>query len=147
MQEKAVLIANIEREVTEYLDKTPDKGKAVIYYLTEVDEVGNESEPTREVRAIPTDIFPPGAPIDLRIVTIGRKIKILWQPPLDDDIVGYNVWVRRKGSKWIRLNKRPIVKLEYLVSHPLLDGIYGVSCIDSSGNEGEKATIIYRGIE
>lgn len=141
------LVATLERNVTKYTDKTSLKGKPVIYFLTEVDEQGNESEPTREVEVVPTDIFPPGAPVNLHIQPFGRKIKLAWQKPLDDDVVGCNVWVKRGASRWVKLNKKLIVGLEYTVSRPVMDGLYGVSCVDSSGNEGKKAIVIYSGLE
>ena len=140
----AVIIAEIEKSKTTYIDKDIIKGKTYRYFITEVDKSGNESKKSAVLEITPTDIYPPSPPVNLSFSTLGRRASLKWLAPKDDDVAGYNIWYSRNGKKWKRLNKELYKKTE--ISIKIVEGAYyGVSAIDTSGNESKKSIIKYSG--
>lgn len=144
-------VKELDKKITSWSDKDVIRGREYNYRITEVDKSGNESKPSKIVTIVPTDIIPPKSPTNLRAEITAWGVSIEWDPSPSKDVAGYHVYrAKYRGSRWERLTGKPIEpssketeekKLKFLDMWHRGGEIYGVSAIDTSGNESTKATI------
>ncbi len=136
------LVAELERSQTDWIDSEVLAGSAYRYYITEVDASGNESEPSREVEVIPTDIVSPDPPLALEIRAERRGFQLSWQPSPSADTTGYLIYrAAYAGAPWRKLTAGPVPAAPYADRGGGAGNIYGIAAVDSSGNQGTMATI------
>ena len=130
-------------ETTSWTDDSAERGARATYRLTAVDTSGNESGPGREVDVIPTDIFAPSPPPEVRVQERRRGIALEWDPPPEPDVVAYRIY----RSDYPRATPRKAIatvteETEYVDRDGEVGLTYGVSSVDSSGNESAKQEVI-----
>ena len=136
------LVAELERSETEWVDSEVLAGSSYRYYVTEVDASGNESEPSREVEVIPSDIVAPNPPIALEIQAQRRGFRLSWQPSPSGDTTGYLIYrAAYTGAPWRQLTRSPVETAPFIDRQGQAGNLYGIAAVDSSGNEGTMATI------
>jgi hypothetical protein len=136
------LVAEVERSRTEWIDSDVRAGVAYSYHVTEVDESGNESEPSLEARVVPSDIVAPDPPEFLEVVTERRGLRLTWRVSPSPDATGYLIYrAAYPGAPWQRLTRSPVVELAFVDRQGGPGNLYGVTAVDSSGNESNQATI------
>ena len=137
-----VKIKELDKKVTEWVDETVSKGTEYRYFVTEVDTSGNESKPSREVKVIPTDIVPPKPPAGLKAKVEKWGIRLTWEASPDKDVKGYLIYrIPPKGERWKQITKKPLKELEFFDRWAKPGSRYGVTAIDTSGNESRKVTV------
>jgi fibronectin type 3 domain-containing protein len=135
------LVAELERSETEWIDSEVLAGSSYRYYVTEVDASGNESEPSREVEVIPSDIVTPDPPLGLEIQAERRGFRLSWQPSPSGDTTGYLIYrASYAGAPWRQLTRSPVETAPFIDRQGQAGNLYGVAAVDSSGNEGSMAT-------
>lgn len=81
---------------TTFADKGLDYDTTYYYYITAVDNSGNESSPSTVVKAKPSNLFPPTQPMGLRVEAHndpdGKYINLSWQENPDADIKLYKIF-------------------------------------------------------
>ena len=136
------LVAELERNRRDWIDAEVLAGSAYRYYITEVDASGNESEPSREVEVIPTDIVSPDPPLSLEIRTERKGFQLSWHPSPSPDTTGYLIYrAAYAGAPWRKLTSSPVQAAPFTDRRGQAGNRYGVAAVDSSGNEGSMATI------
>ena len=136
------IVAELERSRTDWIDSEVLAGRAYRYYITEVDASGNESEPSRELEIIPSDIVPPEPPLSLEIRAERRGFLLGWRPSPSEDVAGYLVYrTAYPGAPRRKLTRSPIEETSFADRQGRAGNLYGVAAVDSSGNEGPMATI------
>ena len=136
------IVAELERSRTDWIDSEVLAGRAYRYYITEVDASGNESEPSRELEIIPSDIVPPEPPLSLEIRAERRGFLLSWRPSPSEDVAGYLVYrTAYPGAPRRKLTRSPIEETSFADRQGRAGNLYGVAAVDSSGNEGPMATI------
>jgi fibronectin type 3 domain-containing protein len=136
------VVAELERNRTEWIDTEVRAGKAYRYYITELDSSGNESEPSREVEVIPGDIVAPDPPLSLEIRAERRGFRLTWQPSPSEDAAGYLIYRSAyAGAPWRKLTRSPIKETSFVDRQGQAGNLYGIAAVDSSGNEGSMAVI------
>ncbi len=144
-KKKAALLVELERDAATWLDRSVTRGRPYLYRITLVDAAGNESEPSPEMRVVPTDVKPPPEPLELAAEVERGGVRLRWQPPLADDVAGYTVYRSLyKGSRWERLTRDPIEKAEYFDRDGRAGVRYAVAAHDTSGNDGVRAEAVAR---
>ncbi len=150
---KFKLIKELKKKVTNWTDKSVTRGKEYSYRITEVDLSGNESKPSRTVSVVPTDIIPPKPPVNLKAEVTTWGVSIKWSSSPSDDVAGYYVYrAKYPGARWKKLTANLIKpasgeestggkELKFFDMWHAAGEVYGVSAVDTSGNESTKATI------
>lgn len=142
------LVAELERSRTNWIDPEVQTGHSYRYHITELDDSGNESEPSREVEVIPTDIVAPEPPLFLEMQAERKGFRLSWQLSPSDDVAGYLIYrAAYPGAPWRKLTRNPVEKASFADSQGGAGNLYGVSAVDRSGNESTMATIIARAEE
>ena len=118
------------------------------------DYAGNWSEAS--VMEYHRDITPPGMPniimpeIDGKGFLKSNTFNLSWEPPVDDDVVGYSYNLQYMGTTWASLGKtinppqkKILTSNRKAFYNNMENGIwaFSVSAIDSVGNVGEHSTI------
>ena len=133
------LVAEVEKKTTAWIDRTVTRGKAYTYRVAEIDAAKNESPPSKEVRIVPTDTTPPLAPGEVTARAAAKGVLVEWKPSGSEDIAGYVVYrATRKTGPWERLTPKPTADLRFADGKGKAGYWYGVSAVDTSGNEGSK---------
>ena len=137
-----IKITELKKNVVQWEDKSVDRGKEYRYKVTEIDTSGNESKPSRIVKVIPTDIVPPKPPVNITWETAGRGVSLKWEASASEDVSGYIVYRSPYiGAGWKKLVRKPIKVLSFTDRWTKPGNVYGISAVDTSGNEGVKATV------
>ena len=137
-----VKITELKKNVVQWQDRSADRGKEYSYRVTEIDASGNESKPSHTVKVVPTDIMSPQPPVNIKWEISGRGILLKWEKSPSDDVKGYVVYrAPYLGGGWKRLTKKLIDNLSFNDRWTKPGNVYGVSAVDTSGNEGVKATL------
>ena len=125
-----------------WIDEDVQNGTKYEYWITETDQSGNESGPSQTVEIIAVDVIPPEPPAGLTAAAEKRKVLISWNASSSPDALSYNIYSSPyEGAKWTKLNRKPQEELSYTDRKGGEGFLYGVSAVDSSGNEGEKAVV------
>jgi fibronectin type 3 domain-containing protein len=134
------LLLRLEGMPPEYTDYTVEPGQTYRYRIVAVDAIGLSGDP-REVAIQFRDRVSPGRPQGLVASADQGGVALSWTMSLDPDAKGYRVyrWIADQPDS-VRLNDTLIP-----FTHPTfrdttarlgLNYYYGVSCVDSTGNEG-----------
>ena len=84
----------------------------------------------------------PQPPVNIKWEISGRGILLKWEKSPSDDVKGYVVYrAPYLGGGWKRLTKKLIDNLSFNDRWIKPGNVYGVSAVDTSGNEGVKATL------
>ena len=127
---------------TSYEDTQVQRGSAYTYYVVEVDEVGNSSEESAHRRVVPVDNTDPGPPQELSVRRTGRRIRLSWNPPEDTDVIGYHIYrAAYPDAKTHLISSGLVEATEILVDFSTASAVYTVRAFDSSGNEGQGASV------
>ncbi len=140
--EDFVKIKELNKDVYQWRDKSVERGKRYTYRVTEVDTSGNESKPSKEVSVIPTDVIPPAPPSGIKRETLKWGTRLTWEASKEIDLKGYFVYRLEPGTnRWKRLNSKPLTKEQYFDRWANPKNIYGISAIDTSGNESKRVEV------
>ncbi len=100
-----------------------------------------EGNDTSEVKVFAHNVFPPPVPAGLEAVFSGPGqplfVDLIWEPVLDADLAGYNVYRREEGTALVELNAQP-VKTPAFRDTQIISGrtyFYCVSAVNKQGNE------------
>ncbi len=139
------VIAELDREIQEYLDEDVDRGVPYEYSLVEVDTAGNAGEASDKKRIVPVDITPPAPPAALQFQRQGKTLLIRWEAPEDTDLAGYRVYRAPYPRAKLKLLTGELIKERRFVDKAVIDGaVYEISAVDTSGNEGDPASLRYQ---
>jgi fibronectin type 3 domain-containing protein len=97
---------------------------------------GNESEKTKPIEVIPSDVERPPTPQNIKVVFTDRGVLISWEAVKADDLLGYNVYrADYPSGVFKKLNQQPIRDLSFLDGEGKATHYYKVTAIDTSQNE------------
>jgi fibronectin type 3 domain-containing protein len=135
-------VAELEPELSQWLDSAAERGREYRYYLTAVDASGNESKPSATQTIVPTDITPPQPPARLSAALVRRGVRLEWEAPADNDVTAYRVYRSQyPGGKPTQLLAALEGRSSYVDRRGEAGFVYGVSCVDTSGNEGLRQEV------
>jgi hypothetical protein len=135
-------VADVDAETTSWTDQQAERGQPYRYRLTGLDSSGNESEASAQVEIVPTDIHPPAPPAELHTEAVRRGIRLSWEPCPETDVRSYRVYRSEyPGGKPDRPLATVYDKTEYLDRSGSAGLVYGVSTVDTSGNEGARREV------
>jgi fibronectin type 3 domain-containing protein len=138
----SVLVAELASDRTSWIDTEVRAGRRYRYTVTEVDASGNESEPSREVEVIPSDLIAPDPPFALEIQAERKGFRLTWQPSPSQDVTGYLIYrTAYAGAPQHKLTRSPLAATSFTDRQGQAGNLYGVAAVDNSGNEGPMATI------
>ena len=127
---------------TAYEDTQVQRGSAYTYYIVEVDENGNTSEESAHRRVVPVDNTDPGPPQELAAQRSGRRIRLTWTPPDDNDVIGYHIYrAAYPDAKVHRISTELVTGSEITLDFSTASAVYTVRAFDSSGNEGRGTSV------
>lgn len=154
-QETAVGEAKFDSDQKiEFLDKNFEWQKIYMYRITPVTRVleadgstlaeveGGDSTP---IQVFANDVFPPALPAGLQAVFSGNPqnkfIDLIWNPNSESDLAGYNVYRRRKGGGFTRINSELVTTPSYRDSKVAggHEYFYAVTAVDLRANESGRS--------
>ncbi|MDX1699704.1 MAG: hypothetical protein R3250_03750, partial [Melioribacteraceae bacterium] len=117
------------------------------YYLTAVDCIGRESEPSRIVSAQPIDLTPPSFPQGLDLFEEDGYILLSWNMNLELDLSHYDIFRSLDvNTGYIKINDFPVSgEVSSYKDTTVYFGptyYYQIKAVDLSGNESELSNII-----
>jgi fibronectin type 3 domain-containing protein len=133
-------------DAVEYLDRSAEFGERYIYAVT---ALGNENPVVesffggeREIDY--ADRFAPSPPTKLIALAETGRVRLLWDPSPQDDVVGYVVFRRQAGADFRRLTDEPIATVEYSDRSVESGGTYDyrVAAVDRVGNQSEPGNSV-----
>ncbi len=90
---------------------------------------------------MPTDLIPPGAPVELVAIPLREGIELNWRRNREPDLLGYNIYRRKEGEKeFKKINSIPLTKETYLDREVQIgqDYEYAVTAVDHSPRRNES---------
>ncbi|MHC1738719.1 MAG: hypothetical protein AB9882_12005 [Ignavibacteriaceae bacterium] len=134
-----------------YFDNDIASGVEYTYYITAVDIVSMESNPSQSVKVMWTDVKPPAIPDEIKADSVEGSIGISWKMNLELDAKGYSVYRSTKLEKdFVKLNQELIpIDKTYFYDKAFTFGaqyFYRITCSDKNGNESERSnplSIVY----
>jgi hypothetical protein len=139
-------IATLPADARGHLDESARYGERYIYTVTAlgaaVPRVESGFGEEREVDY--QDRFPPAPPADLEALPQPAGVRLLWQPSLDADAVGYLVYRQDQGGDWRQITPEPLADLKYADAN-LSSGLlfrYRATAVDAAGNEGPPTPVV-----
>jgi fibronectin type 3 domain-containing protein len=131
-----VMIGEVGKDVFVFIDDKAERGKKYLYQMSAFDLRGNESEKTKPIEVIPSDVERPPTPQNIKVVFTDRGVLISWEAVKTDDLLGYNVYRGDYPSGvFKKLNQQPIKDLSFLDGEGKSTQYYKVTAIDTSQNE------------
>ncbi|MBC7329029.1 hypothetical protein H5T88_01580 [bacterium] len=131
-----VMIGEVGKDVFVFIDDKAEKGKKYLYQMSAFDLRGNESEKTKPIEVIPSDVERPPTPQNIKVVLTDRGVVIIWEAVKADDLLGYNVYrADYPSGVFKKLNQQPIKDLSFLDGEGKATHYYKVTAIDTSQNE------------
>ncbi len=131
-----LMIGEVGKEVFSFIDDKAEKGKRYLYQVTAVDKAGNESEKTKPVLVIPSDIERPPTPRGIKVVIADNGVRISWEAVQVEDLLGYNVYRADYPSGiYQKLNEEPVKGTSFLDRDGKASHYYKITAIDTSRNE------------
>jgi len=129
---------------TQFTDLSVENEKKYTYSvrtLRRVVKTEVEGKGSQEVAATPTDMIPPGSPLDLVAIPLKNGVELNWRKNQEADLLGYYVYRRKLGEiEFKRLTESPLMKETYL--DPLAelgqDYEYAVTAVDNSVRKNES---------
>ncbi len=100
-----------------------------------------ESALSTELEVYYQDRFPPGAPAGVAAFPEAGAVRVLWEPPADEDVAGYIVTRRPEEGEARTLMEEPLDDLEYVDREAPAASIqyYAVVAVDGHGNRSEAS--------
>jgi hypothetical protein len=92
-----------ESDKPEYVDTTSDFGSPYRYFVQELAGELRQSEISAIVGITPVDMFPPAVPVGLMAVAAVNSIELAWQPNMEEDLAGYQVYRSTGGAAQERI--------------------------------------------
>jgi fibronectin type 3 domain-containing protein len=129
---------------TQFTDLSVENEKKYIYSvrtLRRVVKTDVEGKGSEEVAVTPTDMIPPGSPLDLVAIPLKNGIELNWRKNQEADLLGYHVYRRRPGERdFRRLTESPSLKETYLDTQVELgqNYEYTVTAVDNSVRKNES---------
>jgi len=134
------------------LDSSAEWEKTYVYWVTPITTLkqGDQSMEIEGADSTPVevfvhDVFPPATPAGVQAVFSAegnlRFIDLTWQPGLEPDLAGYNVYRREAGSVAQKINTQ-VVKAPAFRDANVAGGhtyLYSVSAVDLRGNESARS--------
>jgi len=108
-------------------------GLRVVYYINGI-EVEGEFSGWKEVPPVRELLLPP--PEEVRAKIEGGKLVVEWMPVLNEELMGYNLYIYSKG-KPVRINEAPVERSYFECKIEMDVERVGVSSVNRSGREGE----------
>lgn len=131
-----VMIGEVKKDVFSFIDDKAERGKKYFYQMTAVDKAGNESEKTKPVAVVPSDIERPPTPQGIKIVFTDKGVQISWEAVNVDDLLGYNVYrADYPSGVYQKLNEQPLKETFLLDTDGKLTHYYKITAVDTSQNE------------
>lgn len=131
-----VMIGEVGKDVFVFIDDKAERGKKYLYQMSAFDLRGNESEKTKPIEVIPSDVERPPTPQNIKVVLTDRGVLISWEAVKADDLLGYDVYRGDYPSGvFKKLNQQPIKDLSFLDGEGKSTQYYKVIAIDTSQNE------------
>ncbi|MDH3973823.1 MAG: hypothetical protein OEV42_06050 [Deltaproteobacteria bacterium] len=100
-----------------------------------------ESEPSGEIILIPIDTVPPAPPKRLTAVLADVGVRLFWEPQVTKDILGYNIYRRKKGDLAAgKINKSPVEGTTFS-DYDVINSIsyfYAITAVDNSLQKNES---------
>jgi len=129
-------------ETTSFIDDVSN-GTEYFYRVTAVDTSDNESGPSNEASATPTDQTPPSAPTGLQATGGNEQVSLGWENNSEEDLAGYNVY--RSTSSFPEVTdatqvNEGLVEVAVYADGTVTNGteyFYRVTAVDTSGNGSE----------
>lgn len=121
------------------VDRTVVNGKKYAYQVHAVRKFHDRNLPgagSGWVVAKPKDMKAPGAPLDLAGASTSDGIYLRFTPSTDADTVGYNIFRKQKGGKWVKINDA-LVTENVFIDKGLKNEVqyyYKVQAVDKTGN-------------
>ena len=94
--------------------------------------------PADEILVDTKDVFAPPAPEGLLVLVEAGANRVLWNPVLSPDLAGYRLFRREPDGTW-RLLAENLKEPSYVDERAPKDAAYGVTAVDTSGNESRRA--------
>jgi fibronectin type 3 domain-containing protein len=129
---------------TQFTDLSVENEKKYTYSVRTLRRVAKtevEGKGSQEVAATPTDMIPPGSPLDLVAIPLKNGVELNWRKNQEADLLGYYVYRRRPGERdFVRLTENPVTKETYLDTQVELgqDYEYAVTAVDNSARKNES---------
>ena len=137
------MIAELDPARNTWTDAGVERGTRYFYHLTAVDESGNESDPSEGVDVVPTDIVAPEPPASVRAEPARRGGQLRWEESPDADVRAYRVYRSHVRGGRPQAQLATISEdLEYRDRAGEAGFVYGVSAVDTSGNEGRPREVV-----
>jgi fibronectin type 3 domain-containing protein len=137
------LIAELDPARNTWIDAEVERGTRYFYHLTAVDESGNESDSAERVDVVPTDIVAPEPPATVRAEPVRRGVQLRWEESPDADVRAYRVYRSHvRGGRPQALLATISEDFEYRDRAGAVGFVYGVSAVDTSGNEGRPREVV-----
>jgi hypothetical protein len=118
-------------------------GSRYIYTVTAVEEATPlvESSLSAEREIYYQDRFAPAAPAEVAAFPDEGAVRVLWEPPVDEDVAGYIVYRRSEGGNARALMEAPAAGLEYIDREAPAGSIllYAVVAVDDHGNRSDAS--------
>jgi hypothetical protein len=130
--------------VTQFADLNVENEKEYIYSiraLRRVVKTDMEGRGSQEISVTPTDLIPPGSPVDLVAIPLKNGIELNWRKNREADLLGYHIYRRKHGEReFKRFTDNPLVKEIYLDTQVELgqDYEYAVTAVDNSVRKNES---------
>lgn len=122
-----------------------DNNKQYYYIARSLIKTGNtiiESEPSGEIVLVPVDTVAPSPPKRLTVVIADVGVRLFWETEPKSDILGYNVYRRKKGQLAAeKINETPVEGTTYN-DYDVSDGdsyYYSLTAVDNSLQKNESA--------
>jgi len=129
-------IVSVNALKPEWTDSETQRGVTTLYRVTQLDGVGNESPPCPETVIIPTDVVPPDPPEVSEVLEARSGVIVRWEAVTANDLLGYRLyWRAYEGSSWRLVLDKVLETTEYLIRRGNPARSYGLSAVDTSGNE------------
>jgi fibronectin type 3 domain-containing protein len=140
----SALLLRSESDSTIFFDYEITSGVEYTYYISAVDIIGAESNPSQQITKVWYDVVPPAIPDEIKADTLDGTIGISWKMNLELDAKGYNLYRSLKHDKeFTKLNSEPLpIEKSYFYDANFEYGMqyfYRVTSVDNSGNESEKS--------
>jgi fibronectin type 3 domain-containing protein len=132
---------------SDYVDLWLANGAEYTYYVTAIDPLGRQSQPSNEVKVTPKDIVKPMLPQNLAIESGDGVILLSWNMSLELDVEGYNIY-RSLGleQEFSKINTALIpVNLPVYYDSTITNGVqyfYCITAVDANKNESERSNTI-----
>ncbi len=133
----------LPRSTTSYVDTTGAMGRTYVYQLRAVNDRGEESQPSPNIRVTMFEPapLPPGG---VRVVQEGKALTVVWIKAQQPNVAGYRVYRRTDSEPSVLLTTQPVstATTEYRDT-AVRSGVryyYTVTCVDQSGREGDLST-------